>query len=169
MKTIAWMVSIGWVLGLCACAPEQSTTPVEEAQATQQPCVAKFQATRAYVSFAVQPDASAFPLAALGAEEIISSLRATGCDPRPDLREHAALVDALHNGALIVTAITFISGMPDAAKVTATEASYGDASAPDARAFTIHVHRAKRFDQAALADPDAQTVEAWRITSIAIE
>lgn len=169
MKTNVLISSIAvFALGFAACKPSESSTPVEEAHAPLAPCTAKFQATRAYVSFAIEPDASAFPLAALGAEEVISSLRATGCNPRPDLSEHAALVDALQKGALIVTAITFIAPMPDVAKVTVTEANYGDVTAPDARSFTIHLHRTKRFDHAAASDPDAQATEPWRITGIAL-
>jgi hypothetical protein len=56
--------------------------------------------------------------------------------------------------------------MPDVVKVTAHEASYGDTNIPDARAFTIHLHRDKPFTHEAATDPDSQAVEGWHITSV---
>ena len=127
---------------LAGCKPaESSTTPVEETADPGTPCKAKFQATHAYVSFAIEPDASAFPLGALAAEEILTSLRSTGCAPRLELPDHALMLDSLRKGALIVSEITYLGAMPDVVKVTAHEASYGDTNIPDARAFTIHLHR----------------------------
>jgi len=152
------------VLAACQPKPEESTTPVEE---TSQPCEARFQATKAYVSFAEPPHDDVFFLGPMAAEEIISSLRETGCSPRPDLPEHADLVGALRNGALMIATITYIGDLPNAAEVVVNEAKYGDATAPDARSFALRVHRAQPFTMAdtKLEQPASQP---WRITGVSL-
>jgi len=168
LRTVV-IATLAWGLAT-ACQPKagsESTTPVDDTSSLG-PCEPKFQATRAYVSFGNDPNRQAFDLGALAAEEIISSLRATGCEPRPDLPDHAAMVDALRNGALMVSAITFIGELPDAAEVVASEASFGDATAPDARSFALRVHRAHSFTPPEVQGAEEPIVATWRITGVSL-
>lgn len=169
---------LGWVavalvaLGLSQCTPPAEPESAEPASATsgsEQPCQAKFQARRAYASFKEPPGEHSMAIAALETEEILSSLRRTGCVPRGDLPTHATMVDALGQGALLVTAITFLTPELDVAEVIASEASYGDATAPAARSFSIRVRRARPAQPSsytAEGAPDQVPIEAWHITGL---
>jgi hypothetical protein len=152
-----------------ACQPKStdSTTPVDEA-ASLEPCEAKFQATKAYVTFAEPPHDDVFFLGPLAAEEVISSLRATGCDFRPDLPEHAMLVDALKRGALMIATITYIGDLPNSAEVVVNEAKLGYATAPDARSFALRLHRAVALTMADTQQGAQPVTQTWRISSISL-
>jgi hypothetical protein len=171
---------LGWVavaltsLGLYQCTPPAQPEPGADVSSgatsgSEQPCQAKFQARRAYASFQEPPGEHAMAIAALETEEILASLRQTGCAPRSDLPMHAAMVDALGNGALIVTGITFITPELDVVEVIASEASYGDAAAPEARSFSIRLRRARPAQPSSYTAegvPDEVPVEAWHITGL---
>jgi hypothetical protein len=170
---------LGWAalalvsLGLYQCTPPAPSEPASDVPSatsgSEQPCQAKFQARRAYASFQHPLGDHALGIAALGTEEVLGSLRQTGCAPRPDLPMHAAMVDALGNGALIVTAIKFITPELDVVEVIASEASYGDAAAPEARSFSIRLrraHPARPSSYTAEGVSDEVEVEAWHITGL---
>lgn len=153
----------------CARPAEPGTTAAAAEPGPLPACEAKFQARRAYASFKEPPGEHSLGIAALETEEIIGSLRKTGCHPRADLPAHVQLLDALDTGALLVTAITFLTPELDVAEVIANEASYGDASAPDARSFSIRVRRARPAQPTSYtADgvPDEVPVESWHITGL---
>jgi hypothetical protein len=154
---------------LLACQPKsgESTTQVEET-ASLEPCDAKFQATRAYVTFAEPPHDDVFFLGPLAAEEVIKSLRTTACEPRSDLPEHRDLVAALRNGALMIATITYIGDLPNAAEVVVNEAKYGDPTAPDARSFALRLHRAQPLTMADTKEGAQPVIQPWRITGVSL-
>lgn len=156
--------------GMLECKPAAESEPAADATSgSEQACEAKFQARRAYASFKEPAGENSMAIAALETEEILGSLRETGCVPRRDLAAHATMVDALNNGALLVTAITFITPELDVAEVIASEASFGDATAPDARSFSIRLRRAQPAaptSYTAEGVPDEVPVEKWHITGL---
>lgn len=169
-----WIAYALLSLSLLECVPapdaeaEAEGTPAATAGG-EAPCEAKFQARRAYASFKDPPGENDMAVAMLETEEILSSLRASACAPRTDLPVHASLLDALANGALIVTAITFITPELDVAEAVASEATYGDATAPDARSFLIRMRRARpaqATSYTAEGVPDQVPAERWSITGL---
>ena len=153
------------------CAPASESEEPEPAATAggEAPCQAKIQARRAYASFKEPPGEHAMGIAMLETEEILSSLRATACHPRPDLPMHASMRDALETGALLVTEITFITPELDVAEVVASEASYGDAAAPNTRSFSIRLRRARPAQvtsYTAEGEPAQVVIETWRITGL---
>jgi hypothetical protein len=153
----------------CAKPAEPETTAAAAATAADPACEAKFQARRAYASFKDPPGEHSMGIAALQTEEILSSLRVTACQPRRDLAVHPAMLDALATGALIVTAITFLTPELDVAEVVASEPTFGDATAPEARSFSIRVRRARPAQPTSYTAegvPDEVPVEAWHITGL---
>lgn len=157
--------------GLTYCKPaaESEKPAPDTASGGETACNAKIQARRAYASFKEPPGENSMGIAMLETEEILSSLRATACHPRLDLPAHAAMRDALETGALLVTEITFITPELDVAEVVASEASYGDAAAPDARSFSIRLRRARPAQVSsytAEGEPAQVVIESWRITGL---
>jgi hypothetical protein len=167
---LAWIAVALAAAGMLECKPAGESEPAAEpTTGSEQACEAKFQARRAYASFKVPVGDNSMGIAALETEEILSSLRETGCVPRRDLAAHAEMVDALQNGALLVTAITFITPELDVAEVIASEASYGDATAPEARSFSIRLrraHPAAPTSYTAEGVPDEVPIEKWHITGL---
>jgi hypothetical protein len=171
MKTKpAWIAVALLALSMLDCKPAAESEPAADATSgAEHACEAKFQARRAYASFKEPPGESSMAIAMLETEEILSSLRTTGCEPRRDLPAHPAMADALGNGALIVTAITFITPELDVAEIVASEASYGDANAPEARSFSIRLRRARPAQPTSYTAEgvhDEVPVEPWRITGL---
>lgn len=156
-------------LAHCAKPAEPETTPAAASSGADPACEAKFQARRAYASFKDPPGENSMVIAALQTEEILSSLRNTACYPRRDLATQPELLDALGTGALIVTAITFLTPELDVAEVVASEPTYGDATAPDARSFSIRLRRARPAQPTSYTAegiPDEVPVETWQITGL---
>jgi hypothetical protein len=174
-KTKPWWIACALLsFGLLECVPPaESEAETHSAPAAtaggEAPCAAKFQARRAYASFKEPPGENDMAIAMLETEEILSSLRAAACRPRPDLPVHGSMLDALEGGALIVTAITFITPELDVAEAVASEASYGDATAPEARSFLIRVRRAQRAQPTSYTAegvPDEVPPQSWHITGL---
>lgn len=153
----------------CAKPAAPETTTVEESSGADTACEAKFQARRAYASFKDPPGESSMAIAALQTEEILSSLRNTACYRRRDLPAQPELIDALGTGALLVTAITFLTPELDVAEVVASEPTHGDATAPDARSFSIRLRRARPAQPTSYTAegiPDEIPIETWQITGL---
>jgi hypothetical protein len=153
----------------CAKPAEPETTPAAASSGVNAACEAKFQARRAYASFKEPPGENSMAIAALQTEEILSSLRNTACYSRRDLPTQPELLDALQTGALIVTAITFLTPELDVVEVVASEPTFGDATAPDARSFSIRLRRARPAQPTSYTAegiPDEVPVETWQITGL---
>jgi hypothetical protein len=165
---LAWIIAAVALVN-CAKPAEPETTPAAASTAADPACEAKFQARRAYASFKDPQGEHSMGIAALQTEEILSSLRDTACQPRRDLAVHPAMLEALETGALIVTAITFLTPELDVAEVVASEPTFGDATAPEARSFSIRVRRARPAQPTSYTAegvPDEVPVEAWHITGL---